>query len=374
MRLPWTLGVVLMSITFSTASTSTLENTTDLTSPVFKSSAVTEAQIKERLATINLPLEVDDTDEVVRRINQYVLAGRHETEAILGRTIAFFPVFEHYLELHGLPKELKYLPMIESGLRPTVKSHVGAAGMWQLMGITARHHGLLVNAQVDERFDPYKSTEAAVRMLKYLDGLFDDWALVLSAYNAGPGRVKNAVRYAGSNEYAKVYPHLPRETKRYVPAFVAAAYIANFYHLHQLTPAAPSSFNQDLRILTVQQTLSFNKIAEITELSYRDISAINPAYLKGYIPQNSKGNFLALPATASKKMREYLTKEVKAREQNLVPTLYLVAPGDNLAKIAKMYQTTEEKIRDWNGLGDQPIVLNQELTLLLSRAYLINRA
>ena len=109
-------------------------------------------------------------------------------------------------------------------------------------------------------------------------------------------------------------------------------------------------------------------------MTYKDIATINPSYLRGYIPQNRKGNFLALPATASQKMREYLTKEVKAKEKTLVPTLYLVAPGDNLAKIAKMYQTTEEKIRDWNNLGDQPVALNQELTLLLSRAYLINRA
>ena len=371
MNFPWTVGIVLLLFSTTTTALPTLNHT--VATPYF-SAAVSKAQILERLATLDLPMEVEHTDEVVRRINQYVYAGQRETEKILGRTIAFFPVFEHYLAVHDLPEELKYLPMIESGLRPTVKSHVGAAGMWQLMGITARHHGLLVNDQMDERFDPYKSTEAAVRMLKQLHKQFDDWALVLSAYNAGPGRVRSAVRRAGSTEYNQVTKYLPSETKRYVPAFIAAVYIANFYHLHQLEPRMRSIFNQDVRVLTIQKSLSFSQIAKTTGLSYQDIAKLNPSYLQGYIPQNSKGNFLALPTSASELMRKKLVTETLKTNQDRVSTLYIVAPGDNLDRIAKMFNTTAKEIRQWNNMGTQPVVLNQELTLFLSRDYLINRA
>lgn len=372
MRLPWTFLSVM--VLFCTTTVGTANNNPG-TPGISSSSAVTEAQIKERLSTIDLPMEIQQTDEVVRRIRQYVTAGRRETEAILGRTITFFPIFEHYLALHGLPAKLKYLPMIESGLRPTVKSGVGAAGMWQLMGITARHYGLDVNSQIDERFDPYKSTEAAVRMLSYLHGQFGDWALVLAAYNAGPGRIKNAMRYAGASNFEQVAPHLPKETQKYVPAFLAAAYIANFYHLHDLSPRIPTGFTEEIRVLTVQEALSFRDIAEVTGLSYRDIALLNPAYLQGYIPGSKKGNFLTLPASTMEKMRKYLMDRRKPVEvDGLVPTRYVVASGDRLEDIAELFHTSVEKIRAWNALGTNTVVFNQELTLFLSRAYLINRA
>lgn len=372
MNIPWTVGMVLLLFS-TTVSATNIKNSTALATPN-SAIAVTEAQILDRLASLNLPMEVEDTDEIVRRINQYIYAGQKETEAILGRTLAFFPVFEHYLSIHGLPAELKYLPMIESGLRPTVKSHVGAAGMWQLMGITARHHGLRVDDQVDERFDPYKSTEAAVRMLKYLNNQFDDWALVLAAYNAGPGRVRSAIQRAGADDFSTVSAHLPNETKRYVPAFLAAAYIANFYHLHQLEPQMQSVFNQDIRVLTVQTPWSFSKIAKVTGLSYQDIARLNPSYLTGIIPGNRYGNFLALPAAATEKMRTKLMEPLLQSEEKQVTTLYVVAPGDDLDSIAKMFHTTPENIRKWNSLGTQSVVLNQELTLFLSHDYLMNRA
>lgn len=375
MRIPWTVGVLMVSMYTLMASNATKQTTeVALASPMY-ANAITEVQIQERLASIDLPIESHQSAEIVRRVRQYINGGRHETETILGRTITYFPVFEHYLSLHGLPEDLKYLPMIESGLRPTVKSHVGAAGMWQLMGITARHHGLQVNGQIDERFDPYKSTEAAVRMLKYLHGQFDDWSLVLAAYNAGPGRIKSAVRYAGSTDYAAVAPHLPRETQRYVPAFVAAAYIANFYHLHELQPKVPAGFSEELRVITLQEPVSFRQIAEVTGLNYSEVRLFNPAYLQGYIPANRKGNFLALPASVMPKMRAFLLEKRQTEVAGgLVATRYIVAPGDNLDTIARMFNTSVEDIIKWNALGTQPVALNQELTLYLSRAYLINRA
>lgn len=368
------MGVLMVSMYTLMASNANTHKKETLVSPMH-ANVISESQIQERLASINLPIESHQSAEIARRVRQYINGGRRETETILGRTITYFPIFEHYLALNGLPEDLKYLPMIESGLRPTVKSHVGAAGMWQLMGITARHYGLQVNSQIDERFDPYKSTEAATKMLKYLHDQFDDWSLALAGYNAGPGRVKSAVRYAGSDDYKVVAPHLPRETQRYVPAFVAAAYIANFYHLHELQPKVPAGFSEELRVITVQKSVSFRNIAEITGLSYNEVRLFNPAYLQGYIPTNRKGNFLALPASVMPKMRGALMEKHQIQiDEGLVATRYIVAPGDDLDAIAQMFNTSVENIRTWNALGTQPVALNQELTLYLSRAYLINRA
>ncbi len=333
-----------------------------------------ETEIKARLNALNLPIALGAEDQVMTRIRQYLINGKRETEAILGRTTVYFPIFEHYLELYGLPDELKYLPIIESGLRPTVKSGVGAAGMWQLMAVTAQHFNLEVDGQVDERFDPYKSTEAAVKMLKYLHDMFGDWALVLAAYNSGPGKVQKAVRYAGTNDYWTVKAYLPDETQRYVPAYLAAAYVANFYHEHDITPRLPDFAAEETRALRVFQPLSFSKIAKVTGLDYATIAKLNPSFVTGYIPASRDGHLLVLPASATKAARSLLHPEGAPSADNLVPTVYVAAKGDTLARVADLFQTTPEKIREWNRLGASALTVNQELILYLSKAYLINRA
>lgn len=374
MKFPWTL-VVLMLV-----SATTLANNTHLNTCLADTwSSSTEAQVKERLHQMDLPMEVVSNQEVMTKIRQYVTAGRNETELILGRTFVYFPVFEHYLKQYNLPEELKYLPMIESGLRPTAKSGVGAAGMWQLMSITAKYNGLTVNGQVDQRLDPYASTEAAVKMLSFLYDQFGDWGLVLAAYNSGHGRVKKAMNEAGSNDYWTVKSFLPTETQKYVPAFIAAAYIANYYNAHNLQPniTADLSLAQDARVIKVNQAITFNQIAKATGLSYDVISKLNRAYIQGYVPASKKEQNVVLPAEATSAFRNFLVNKGNTALQvkgGQVATYYVAAKGDSLEKVASMFNTDVASIMKWNNLSEKTISINQELVLYLSRAYLIKRA
>lgn len=374
MKFPWTL-VVLMLVSATALANNTHLNTT------YSSSwgTATEAQVKERLHQMSLPMEVVSNQQVMTKIRQYATAGRKDTELILGRTFVYFPIFEHYLKQYNLPEELKYLPMIESGLRPTVKSGVGATGMWQLMSITARYNGLTVDGQVDQRLDPYASTEAAVKMLAFLYKQFGDWGLVLAAYNSGHGRVKKAMKLAGSNDYWTVKAYLPTETQKYVPAFIAAAYIANHYNSHNLHPkmTADLSLVQDARVIKVTEAVTFNQIAKATGLSYDVVRKLNRAYINGYVPASTKGNNIVLPANTTNSFRFYMANKGKTAMQakgSQVATYYVAAKGDNLEKVAKMFNTDVASIMEWNNLSEETISINQELVLYLSRAYLMKRA
>jgi membrane-bound lytic murein transglycosylase D len=361
-------------------SATALANNTHLNTTYSSSwGTATEAQVKERLHQMSLPMEVVSNQQVMTKIRQYATAGRKDTELILGRTFVYFPIFEHYLKQYNLPEELKYLPMIESGLRPTVKSGVGATGMWQLMSITARYNGLTVDGQVDQRLDPYASTEAAVKMLAFLYKQFGDWGLVLAAYNSGHGRVKKAMKLAGSNDYWTVKAYLPTETQKYVPAFIAAAYIANHYNSHNLHPkmTADLSLVQDARVIKVTEAVTFNQIAKATGLSYDVVRKLNRAYINGYVPASTKGNNIVLPANTTNSFRFYMANKGKTAMQakgSQVATYYVAAKGDNLEKVAKMFNTDVASIMEWNNLSEETISINQELVLYLSRAYLMKRA
>ena len=374
MKFPWTLVALMLLLTSTLAKAATYK--TNLTSW----NAATEAEIKSRIDQLDLPLETVSNAQVITRVRQYILPGRRDTELILGRTVVYFPLFEHFLQKYNLPEELKYLPMIESGLRPTVKSGVGAAGMWQFMSVTARYNGLIVNEQVDQRLDPYASTEAAVKMLSLLYKQFGDWGLVLAAYNSGPGRVRKAVKLAGgSKDYWVVKQYLPQETQKYVPAFIAAAYVAQYYSHHGLSPnlSPTTSYAQDTRLISVvDKTISFNQIAKATGVDIRLIKKLNPAYIQQYIPGNGKNYNVVLPASATSAFRSLL-KEKQAPVFDTpkeVPTIYVAAKGDSIEKVARMFNTTPEKIKAWNNLNSDDIMINQELLMLMTRSYLMKRA
>lgn len=374
MQFPWTL-VVLMLVSVTVSANNSTFNT-------YHSAAWTsdtETQVKARLQQLDLPLEVVSNQEVITKIRQYVTAGRRDTERILGRTYVYFPIFEHYLKQYNLPEELKFLPMIESGLRPAVKSGVGATGLWQLMSITARYNGLTVDEQVDQRLDPYASTEAAVKMLAFLYEQFGDWGLVLAAYNSGHGRVKKAMKLANSNDYWTVKAFLPTETQKYVPAFIAAAYIANHYNNHNLNPnmTADLGLFQDTRVIKVKAPISLAQIAQATGLSQDMVHKLNQAYVGGHIPSNELGHNLILPASATSDLREWMKKQeaqTSANQAGQVETLYVVAKGDNLQSIARLFNTDVASIMQWNNLSEANITINQELVLYMSNAYLMKRA
>lgn len=376
MKFPWTMIAVMATVSFlsfttplvASASTSAFEDSWNIH---------TESVVRGRLSKMDLPFEAANTDLVISRIKSYVTAGRKETEAILGRTILYFPIFEHYLDVYKLPRELKYLPMIESGLRPYIGSKAGAVGMWQFMNITARHYGLTVNDYVDERRDPYRSSEGAARMLADLYRMFGDWSLVLAAYNAGPGRIQQAIRQSQCSDYAEVRKRLPSETQRYLPTLIAMAYVANYYQDHGLQPKLPSFELQQTRTIRVKQSISFRDIARLTGVDRNTLATLNPGYLQEYIPQNKRGYFLILPANAVSKLKAHLMAKTPPSADipaNAFKYSHVVEAGDDIQKLARLFQVSVEDIVRWNDLALPEIVVNQELDLYLSRAFVFSRA
>jgi len=332
--------------------------------------------VSERLAKLQLPVPVQSNEQVLSRIRQYLTTGRAETQSALGRSYTYFPIFEHQLRLNGLPEELKFLPLIESGLFPTIKSPAGAAGLWQLMAISARHFGLQVNSSVDERMDIYRSTDDAVKMLVYLYDKFGYWALVLAAYNSGVAKVEGAIRMAGTKGYWKVKDFLPRETQRYVPSFIAAAYIGKYYKQHGLTPGDLQSRSlSEIRSILVFRRLSFGEISRVTGVGLATLAQLNPAYSQGIVPESRKGYFVVLPSEkGTLALRSYLSSsEEQIAEKEVFRTTYVVSKGDSLEDIALLFKTSVENIIKWNRLHNTTLVVRQELVLHLPKGFLLDR-
>lgn len=377
MFFPWTRSAALVALVAIVAMPNTSLQANKVSAPL-EAVTLNKQEIANRLATLQLPVPVQANEQVLSQIQQYISTGKQETEAILGRATVYFPVFEHQLRANGLPESLKYLPLIESALLPAIKSPVGATGMWQFMPSSARQFGLEIANGVDERMDPYRSTQAATKMLESLYNQFGDWSLVLAAYNSGPGKVSMAVRMAGSNDYWKVQEFLPKETQRYVPAFIAAAYISKYYRQHSLQPNTAQALGSDVRVLRVYRRISFGEIARVTGLSLSTIGKLNPAFTQGIVPQSETGYFIALPdEKATLLFREFLNdpeQKALAGSGNVFRTTYVVSKGDNIEQVAKLFQTTPENLKKWNSLNHDELEARQELVLYLPKSFLLNRA
>lgn len=266
-----------------------------------------EAEISRRLAGLQLPLTASASDATLqRKLTDYLDKGSESTERMLGRANQYFPVFEYYLAKHDMPESLKYLAVAESMLVPRAVSGARAAGLWQLMPVTAREMGLRVDKVIDERLDLYRSTEAAVLMLKDLYRQFGDWHLALAAYNCGPSRVRRAIRAAGGHtHYPKVQRFLPRESQKYVGAYVAAAYTINYYGDYGLTPAS-YLLEEDVASINVYKHLRLRRLANDCELDYEQIRKMNPSYVSGFIPRSQDGHRLRVPTEHKWAVKQYL--------------------------------------------------------------------
>jgi membrane-bound lytic murein transglycosylase D len=241
---------------------------------------------------MDLPPAVSSSDDYTcRKIREYMGAGGVSTERMLGRANVYFPIFEYYLAKHGLPESLKYLAVAESMLVPGVTSSAQAAGLWQLMPATAREMGLRVDGVIDERMDLHRSTEAAVLMLKDLHEQFGDWPLALAAYNSGGGRVRRAIRKAGSRDYERLSAYLPRETRRYVAAYVAAAYAVTYHDDHGLVPVElPGTAS-----MRIYGHLRLSRLAREARIHPATLQRLNPVFKQGYIPDHPEGYRLRVP-------------------------------------------------------------------------------
>ncbi len=218
-------------------------------------------------------------------IDLYVVRKREMSSRMLGLAELYFPIFEEQLDRHGIPLEMKYLAVVESALNPAARSRAGAVGLWQFMLPTGKLYGLKADSYIDERHDIYKSTEAACRYLDYLHRIYDDWELALAAYNCGPGNVNKAIRRAGGDkDYWKIYDYLPRETRGYVPAFIAVNYLFAHYAEHNLYPIAPTYCAYEVDTVQVCFPLDLSAIAVLTGGTVQELRELNPTFKLGIVP------------------------------------------------------------------------------------------
>lgn len=320
---------------------------------------------------------LDPTVESYLRI--YIDRNRTKTENMIGRSTMYFPMFEEELLAGGLPVDLKYLAVVESALTPHAISRVGATGLWQFMRPTAREMGLQITKYVDERCDPVLSTKAAINYLSYLHKQFNSWELAMAAYNAGPGRVRYAIRKSGSKDYWKLQGFLPKETRAYVPGFIAASYVLNYYQDHGLEPAILSSDLTQTATIKVFKNLDFSKVQQITGVAYDVIHALNPKYIRQFIPQSENGHDLVLPAHATTTMLAYLNEDGDVAQtadagfigietgvemeyvDRLVTHTLTVKAGDNLYNLAKKHDCTVDDLQRWNKLSGTMLRIGQQL-------------
>lgn len=255
----------------------------------------TTEEYQERLRRLPVVMEMPYNSVVQKFIDQYSGRLRRTVSYALGAGNFYIPIFEEALDYYGLPLELKYLPVIESALEPKAKSPAGAVGLWQFMLATGKRYDLKVNSLIDERQDPYKSSWAAARYLRDLYKIYRDWNLVIAAYNCGPTNVNKAIHRAdGVRDYWTIYPYLPSETRGYVPAFIAANYIMNYYCEHNICPMK-TKLPITTDTVTIMRDLHMQQVAELCNIDVEAIQALNPQYRTQLIPGSSGPMTLRLP-------------------------------------------------------------------------------
>lgn len=352
--------------------------------------ATDEVYIK-RLSALPTTIEMPYNQIVRSYINMYTQRKRELVEAMLGMSLYYMPIFEQALERHGVPLELRYLPVIESALNPDAVSKAGATGLWQFMLPTARGLGMEISTLVDERRDPYASSEAAAVYLKQLYGMYNDWSLAIAAYNCGPGNVNKALRRAGmenkkDKDFWSIYYFLPQETRGYVPAFIAANYVMTYYNQHGISPALAKR-----PIITdsvhVGKRVHFNQISQVLNIPVEEIRVLNPQYRHDIIPGDVRPYSLVLP---SMQVYSYIMSEdsiighdatLYARRSVVEPTsieeidasgefttklvvkTHKVQRGETLSGIAKKYGVSVSDIKKWNGMRKNSVARGRKLKI-----------
>jgi membrane-bound lytic murein transglycosylase D len=328
-------------------------------------------------------------------VKLFVDKRRNFARVVMGRSALYFDMFEETLDKYDMPIELKYLAVIESGLRPQVRSHAGALGLWQFMYRTGLYYGLEENTYIDERMDPVLSTDAACRYLKKLYEIYNDWNMALAAYNAGPGNVNKAIRRSGGKTtYWEVRPFLPKETQGYVPNFIGAAYLMTYHKEHNIVPAPAKLHNAQLDTFCVREGLYMAKISELIGWDIEEIKELNPIYKKAYIPKTTPPQCISGP-------HQIIGKLVSVEEQlyaKPVPIVvvdtvakdpimkdsatiantevgkiiridkepqvfHIVKRGETLGGIASKYEVTIEELKKWNNLTSSNLLVGQKLKI-----------
>ncbi len=320
-----------------------------------------------RLKALNSFIPLPYNNIVKNHIIYYTQRIPNKIDVILGLSNFYMPQFEEIFDQYNLPKELKIMAIIESALNPTAVSRVNAKGMWQFMYRTAQQYNLRIDSYVDERFDPIASGHAAAKYLRDSYTIFGDWLLAIASYNCGPGNVNKAIRRAGgSRDFWTIYPYLPRETRGYVPSFVAAMYTLNYYKDHRISPRSVT-MTAHLDTFVVNKPLHFGQISELIGISKEELSDYNPQYINEIIPGNPKGNILKLPYTYTNAFVDnqniiygykdsiffnpivYNNAKNSATSQRSSVT-HTVRRGETLSHIATRYRVRVSDIQAWNGV------------------------
>ena len=283
--------------------------------------------IDRKMRNLSNVMTMTCNEEVKKYIDRYTKAGRQSTSYLLGRARYYNPIFEEALRFYGLPLELKYLPVIESGLNPNATSRVGAAGLWQFMATTGKQYDLQIDSYIDERRDPEKSSYAAARMLSDLYKRFGDWTLALAAYNCGPERVSSAITKAGGGaDFWAVYQHLPKETRGYVPAFIAANYVMNYYADYDITPLSTGLPNRCDTVI-VEKDVTLAKVANVLGMNVDDLKVLNPQYRQGFIKAFATNGVakLRLPSEMIEKFKYFKNQIYQNETPNEEPNMTIAA-------------------------------------------------
>ena len=346
----------------------------------------------DRLKRIPSIIEMPYNEVVQKFIDRYSGRLRHSVSYMLGASNFYMPIFEEALETYGLPLELKYLPVIESALNPKAVSRVGATGLWQFMLATGKRYGLEVNSLVDERRDPIKASYAAANYLSDLYKVFGDWNLVIAAYNCGPDQINKAIhRSKGSKDYWQIYPYLPKETRGYVPAFIAANYIMTYYCEHNICPMT-TRLPAKTDTVMVGRNVHLEQIASVCNIDIEQLRTLNPAYRRDIVPGATKLSAVRLPQTEVGKFIDLedsiyaynaevlFSKRATVEVNDDVPTYtrkssskrsrkkarsrgrsVTVKSGQTLSEIAKRNGTTVAKLRRLNGIKGSNIRAGKKL-------------
>ncbi len=342
-----------------------------------------EEAYRKRLLALDerTPFKLTYNEPVRAYIDMYAQRKQEQTARMLGLAQLYFPVFEQALDRYGLPQELKYLAVVESALYPGARSRAAAVGLWQFIIGTGKLYGLRVDSYVDERCDIYKSTDAACRYLRDLHEIFGNWELALAAYNCGPGNVNKAVRRAGGAlDYWKIYDYLPRETRGYVPAFIAANYIFNHAADHNVYPVIPNYCAYEVDTVHVRYPLELDKLAAILGASPQEVRDLNPVFKQGVVPTMAWPATIYIPATyvtgfiqqEDSIARSYQpdvsapapNQPIARMEKPATKTVsHVVRSGESLGLIARRHSVSVQELRHWNHIKGDQIRPGQRLVL-----------
>ena len=350
--------------------------------PVF-SDSVYEARIQQ--LDTKTPIDLVYNPYVKQYINVYTKQRRQQMSRMMGLAAYYFPVFEEVLDQFNLPLELKYLALVESALNPKAKSWAGATGLWQFMYNTGKEHNLKVSSYVDERMDPYRATVAACEFFEKSYSVYRDWSLVLASYNSGRGNVNKAIRRSGGKRnYWQIRRFLPKETRSYVPAFIAVCYAMNYASDHNISAENPRILFYEVDTIEVKHQIDFEYLSSSIGVSLDELEFLNPSYKINVIPKiEGRPYHLVLPVA---KMGVFVENEkeiyahfaeLDAQKRKNYPkyseqderVIHRVKSGEYLGKIARRYGCSVKKIQKWNNLKNDNIRIGQKLILYVRPDY-----